>query len=113
MNNQYVWVGIIIGMFVAGIGVGYAIFANIYNPYMMYQNPQMFNQMIGKNPQFADQYMGYMMQDPQLRQQMYSYMLQNHDFMYGMMQNSNFQNQYMGPWIMQNNYTYRGMMGQR
>jgi hypothetical protein len=51
-----------------------------------------------------------MMQDPQLRQQMYNYMLQNQDFMYGMMQNQNFQNQYMGPWMMQNNFTYHGMM---
>ena len=111
MTNRYVWIGITVGVFVAGIGIGYAIFINTYNPYgIMMGNPAMFNQMMGRNPQFSGQYMGYMMQDPQLRQQMYNYMLQNQDFMYGMMQNQNFQNQYMGPWMMQNNFTYHGMM---
>jgi rusticyanin len=78
MTNQYVWIGIVVGVFVAGIGIGYVVFINTYNPYTI------------------------MMQDPQLRQQMYSYMFQNRDFMYGMMGNPNFQNQYMGPWMMQN-----------
>ncbi|MDE1727246.1 MAG: hypothetical protein KGH89_08315 [Thaumarchaeota archaeon] len=114
MINRYVWIGITVGVFVAGIGIGYAVFLNTYNPYtMMYQNPSIFNQMMGRNPQFAGQYMGYMMQDPQLRQQMYNYMFQNKDFMYSMMSNPNFQNQYMGPWMMSNNFTYHGMMWQR
>ena len=110
MTSRYVWAGITIGVFIAGIGIGYAVFANIYNPYGMMGNPNMFNQMMARNPQFAGQYMGYMTQNPQLRQQMYDYMFQNQDFMYGMMQNPNFQNQYMGPWMMQNNFTYHGMM---
>ena len=103
------WIGIITGVFFAGLGIGSAIFMNSYNPYMM-QNPVMFNQMIGKNPQFANQYMGYIMQDPQLRQQMYDYMFQNKDFMNNMMTNQNFQNQYMGPWMMKNNFTGSSMM---
>src|SRR5574337_1757531 len=133
MTSQYVWIGITIGVLVAGIGIGYAVFINTYNPYaMMMGNPAMFNQMMVRNPQFSGQYMGYMMQnpqymnqwmsqnpqymsqwmgsmmqDPQLRQQMYNYMLQNQDFMYNMMKNSNFQNNYMGPWMMQNNFTDR------
>lgn len=95
-------IGIITGVFIAGIGVGYAIFINTYSPYgPMFQNPMFYN-MMANNPQLAGQYMGYMEQSPQLRQQMYSYMLQNKDFMYNMMGNPNFQNQYMGPWMMQN-----------
>src|SRR5579864_9235528 len=127
MTSQYVWIGLAIGLFFAGLGAGYAIFINSYNPYTMMENPVMFNQMMGNNPQFSGQYMGYMMQnpqymnqwmsqnsqyigqwmgtmmrDPQLRQQMYNYMLQNQDFMYGIMKNSTFQNNYMIPWIAKN-----------
>ena len=92
MTSKYVWIGLAVGLFFAGLGVGYSIFINTYNPYAM----------MGKNPQFSGQYIGFMMQDPQLRQQMYNYMLQNKNFMYGIMGNQTFQNQYMGPWIMQN-----------
>jgi hypothetical protein len=109
--TKYVLIGMAVGVFVAGIGIGYAIFVNTYNPYaMMMNNPTMFNQMMTRNPQVTGQWMGSMMQDPQLRQQMYNYMLQNQDFMYSMMQNQNFQNQYMGPWMMQHNTTGLGMM---
>lgn len=135
MTNQYVWIGIAIGLFVAGIGIGYVIFINTYNPFAMMMQPQYVNQMMGRNPQFAGQYMGYMMSNPQymsqwmsqnpqynqqwmyymmsnpqLRSQMYSYMFQNQSFMYGMMSNPNFQNTYMHNWLTQNNYTWHGMM---
>lgn len=108
--TKYVWIGIVVGVFLAGIGIGYAVFINTYNPYSMMGSPSMFNQMMSQNPQYMGQWMGSMMQDPQLRQQMYNYMLQNQDFMYGMMKSQNFQNNYMGPWMMQNNFTYHGMM---
>lgn len=111
MTNQYVWIGITVGVFVAGIGIGYAVFMNAYNPYSMMMQPQYFNQMMARNPQFENQYMGYMMNDPQLRQQMYNYMFQNQQFMYGMMSNPNFQNTYMHNWMVNNNYTWHGMMG--
>jgi len=122
MVNQYIWIGIAVGVFVAGIGIGYTIFINTYNPYtMMIGNPQMFNQMMtnnpqmmnqwmSQNPQYMGQWMGSMMSDPQLREQMYDHMFQNQQFMYGMMGNPNFQNNYMGPWMM-NNTNWRGMMG--
>lgn len=127
MTSQYVWIGIAIGVFFAGLGIGYAVFVNTFNPYPMMGQPQFFNQMMARNPQYAGQYMGYMMQNqqymnqwfsqnpqyagqymgymmqnPQLRQQMYGYMFQNKDFMYSMMGNRTFQSQYMGPWMMQN-----------
>ena len=127
MISRYVWIGLAIGLFFAGLGIGYSIFINTYNPYALMGNPAMFSQMMGKNPQFSGQYVGYMMQNPQymnqwisqnpqymgqwmnkmmqdptLRNQMYSYMFQNKDFMYSIMSNQTFQNQYMGPWMMQN-----------
>ena len=63
MTDRYVWIGIVVGEFVAGIGIGYGIFINTYNPYsMMIGNPAAFNQMMSKNPQMINQWMGYMMQ---------------------------------------------------
>lgn len=113
MTNRYVWIGITVGIFVAGIGIGYAVFINTYNPYtMMYQNPPMFNQIMARNPQFSGQYMGYMMQDPQLRQQMYNYMFQNQPFMQGMMQNPQFQQQYMRQYPSNPQTNYTGSQGQ-
>lgn len=126
-GNRPAIIAIAVGIFAAGIGIGYVIFANTYNPYTMMNNPTAFNQMMGNNQQFSSQYMRYMMQDPQymsqwmsqnpqymgqwmgsmiqdpqLRQYMYNYMFQNKDFMYSMMNNQTFQNQYMGPWMVQN-----------
>lgn len=126
-GNRPAIIAIAVGLFVAGIGIGYVIFTNVYSPYTMMGNPSSFNQMMGNNPQFSNQYMRYMMQDPQymsqwmsqnpqymgqwmgymiqnpqLQQQMYNYMFQNKNFMYSMMGNQTFQNQYMGPWMMQN-----------
>src|SRR5574337_1179213 len=111
MTSNYVLIGITVGVFVAGMGIGYAIFMNTYNPYSMMMQPQFFNQWMSQNPQYVGQWMGYMMSDPQLRQQMYDNMLQNQQFMYGMMSNSNFQNNYMHNWLTSNNYTWHGMMG--
>lgn len=113
MTNQYVWIGIAVGVFIAGIGIGYAVFINTYNPYTM------------------------MIQDPQVRQQIYNYMFQNRDFMYGMMgnpqwsntmmsnpqlmnqwmstmmQNPQFRQQYLGPqMMMQNPQFMKNMMSQ-
>ncbi len=47
MTRQYVWIGIAVGLFFAGVGIGYAFFANAYSPnntMMMGQNSQAFNQ---------------------------------------------------------------------
>jgi len=125
------WIGITVGVFFAGLGIGSAIFMNSYNPYMM-QNPTMFNQMMGNNPQFASQYMGYMMQNPQFTNSWMSNMMSNpqtmtvwtnamiqnpqfmNQWMASLMQNPNFLQQYMGPWIMlQNPSVMQGMMKQR
>ena len=75
MVNTSILVGILVGVFLAGIGGAYAIFANTYGSAVTMQNPQMFSQMITKNPQMMNQWMGSMMQDPSARQQMMSGMM--------------------------------------
>ena len=64
MVNTSILVGILVGVFLAGIGGAYAIFANTYGPAVTMQNPQMMNQWLGS-----------MMQDPTTRQQMMSGMM--------------------------------------
>ena len=64
MVNTSILVGILVGVFLAGIGGAYAIFANTYGPAVTMQNPQMMNQWVGS-----------MMQDPTTRQQMMSGMM--------------------------------------
>ena len=126
MPSSYVWIGLAIGLFFGGLGVGYAVFINSspytmmgnnpqfssqYMGYMM-QNPQYMNQWMSQNPQYVGKWMNTMMQDPTLRNQMYDYMFQNKDFMYSIMNNQTFQNQYMGPWMMQNPNFQQQMMKQ-
>lgn len=111
MINRYVLIGIAAGVFFAGIGIGYAIFINSYNPYMMFQNQQMFNQMMSINPQMMNQWMTNMLQDPNLNQQMMGMMMQNPTFMQEMMQNQQFQQNWMGPWMMQHNFTGTSIVG--
>ena len=118
MMSRYIWIGIIIGVFVAGLGIGYAIFSNVYTtPYMMTQNPQVFNQMPLNNPQFMNAWMNNMMLNPKTMSTWNNAMVNNPQFMNQwmstMMQNSQFQQQYMGPWIMiQNPSLMKGMMKQ-
>ena len=118
MMSRYVWIGIIVGVFVAGLGIGYAIFSNVYTaPYMMTQNPQAFNQMPFNNPQFMNTWMNNMMLNPKTMNTWNNAMVNNPQFMNqwmsSMMQNSQFQQQYMGPWIMvQNPSLMKGMMKQ-
>lgn len=138
MPSQHIWIGIAIGACFAGIGIGYAVFVNTYNPYsIMTGNPTIFSQMMGKNPQFSGQYMGYMMQNPQymnqwmsqnpqymgqwmgsmmqdptLRNQMYNYMFQNQPFMQGMLQNQQFQQQYMPQYSSNSQTNYTSQQGQ-
>ena len=110
MINQYAWVGIVVGVFVAGIGIGYVVFQANTSPNFMPMSSQQMQQMMN-DPKTMNQWMGYMMNDSQLRQQMYSQMMQHNQFMQGMMSNQQFQQNWMGPWMMQNNATWGKMMG--
>jgi hypothetical protein len=61
MVNQYAWIGIAVGVFIAGIGIGYAVFPPSFGPgNMMMQNQQMMQTMM-QDPQFRQQMIGPMM----------------------------------------------------
>lgn len=92
--------GIAVGVFFVGIAGGYVIFSYTYNPNTMFQNSQVFNQMMVQNPQMMNQWMGSMMQDPGLRQQMMQMMMQNNQFMQEMMQKPQFNSQMKGSGMM-------------
>jgi hypothetical protein len=120
MVSQVLLIGIISGVFLVGIGIGYAVFqANstpmmmtqqqmtqmMNNPQMMTQwhqtmmdNPQVMNNWMNtmmNNPSMMNNMMGPMMNNPQLSQHMYGMMFQNKQFMQNMMNNTQFQNQWM------------------
>ena len=68
MINQYIWIGIVIGVFFVGIGVSYAIFSNTFNPgTLKFANQDMFDQMMSQNPNMMANWMETMMQDVQDR----------------------------------------------
>ena len=102
MVNQYVWVGITVGVFVAGIGIGFAVlqsttqgpgpmnFGNMSPQQMIdaMQDPDFRQNMMNEfrnNPQSMGNWMGPMMNDPELQSQMRGNMMQNSQFMQGMM----------------------------
>ena len=102
MVNQYVWIGIAVGIFVAGIGIGYAVLQGssgipgpmnfgAMSPQQMQQAMQdpdfrqnMMNQF-RNSPQSMQNWMNPMMNDPELQPQMRGNMMQNSQFMQGMM----------------------------
>ena len=117
MVNQAILIGIAVGVFFAGLGIGYAVFQSYSQPNFAMMNPQQMQQMMN-NPQFMNQWhqtmmnnpqafnswMGMMMQNPQHMNQMMGPMMNDPQFMNQwmgrMMQDPNFQQQYMGPWMM-------------
>ncbi len=123
MVKQSVWIGIAIGVFFAGLGIGYGVFQSAQTNFMpmttqqmqqMMNNPEAMNNWMNtmmqnsqfsqwmmepmrNNPPMMPNMMNPWMNDPQLQQQMYDMMLQNQQFMQGMMNNQQFQQQWMGP----------------
>lgn len=93
MTNQALLIGVAIGVFFAGLGVGYAIFqANQPNfasmtPQQMQQmmnNPQMmtqWHQTMMNNPQAMNSWMNTMMQNPNMMNQWMGTMMDNQQFM--------------------------------
>jgi len=76
--NQYIWIGIVIGVFFVGIGVSYAIFSNTDNPSTMkFANQEIFDQMMSQNPKMMANWMKTMMQDEQFHNQAMDYMAKN------------------------------------
>ncbi len=88
MPSQAIWTGIAVGVFFAGMVIGYTVFSQSFGPgNMMMQNQQMMQQMM-RDPQM----MQTMMQDPQFRQQVMGPMMmgsspiEQHERMLEMMQ---------------------------
>ena len=93
MVSQYVWIGIVVGLFFVGIGIGYSIQPNILTVHTM-MTPQQMQQMMSNSEQMAQwqqtmmdnpDAMNQWMNNPQHVRQMTELMSQNHDFMQQMM----------------------------
>jgi hypothetical protein len=101
MISKIVIAGIIVGVFFAGVGISYAIFASTYDPNTMkFQNQEMFDQMMSQNPKMTQRWMdtgmmenspimqslmNTMMNDPEVGQEIMKQMMQNPEMMSGMM----------------------------
>ncbi|AFS81293.1 hypothetical protein NKOR_07130 [Candidatus Nitrosopumilus koreensis AR1] len=100
MVSQYVMIGIAVGVFFAGIGIGYAMMqtSTPQNNFMqmtpqqmqqMMNDPNMMNQWhqtMMNNPDAMNQWMSTMMNDPQAMTQMHNMMMNNQQHMNMMMQ---------------------------
>ena len=93
--SQGIWIGITVGVFFAGLGIGYAVLqSTTVSPMMMIQETEHMNQMM-QDPEMMDQMMTSMMQNSehmmewmdtgQHAEQMSEMMRDNHDFMMAMM----------------------------
>lgn len=108
MVSKGIVIGIVIGVFFAGIGIGYAVFqSSTPVPPMMMSSQQM--QQMMNDPQAMNQWMNILMQNPNSMDQWMGTMMQNQQFMHGMMMNPEFQQNYMGPW-MSNSTNWNQMM---
>jgi len=131
MVNQYIWMGITIGIFITGLGIGYAINQYTVTPNMMAQNMQHMMQdqtqrqqlmsQWAQNPQLMNDWMITMMSNPQTMQQMHDMMMNNPEHMQtmmqmmgpnvmGMMMNDPQMQQQMMSTMMQNHQFMQGMM---
>jgi hypothetical protein len=85
--SKAIWIGIAVGVFFAGIGIGFTVFSPSFSP----DNKMMQNQQMTQNLQLRDQIMNQMMENPELMrqwmstpehaQQMAQVMRDDHDFM--------------------------------
>jgi len=138
MVSNPILIGIIVGVFFAGLGIGYAVlqlgqpnYSNMTPQQMqqmmndpkqmtqwhqtMMNNPQAMNNWMNtmtNNPNIMNQWMGTMMNNPNMMNQMTGMMMQNPQFgnwmMGNMMNNPNMMNDMMGP--MMNNPQFMNNM---
>ena len=85
MVSQGIFIGVAIGVFFAGLGIGYVAMQSS-TPTSMMVNSQQMQQMMN-DPQMMNQWMNIMMNDTQTMQQMHDMMMSNPQHM----------NQMMGP----------------
>lgn len=98
MAKQAVWIGIAIGVFIAGLGIGYAVFSANQSVNFMQMTPKQMQQMMSNpqimtqwhqtmmsNPQMMNNWMNTMMSNPQSMQQIHDIMMSNPQHMQTMM----------------------------
>jgi len=88
-------IGVAIGVFFAGLGIGYTALQSSTPTTPMMMNSQQMQQMMN-DPQTMNQWMNTMMNDPQMQQQMMSHMMGNQGMMNSMMNNQDMMNMMMG-----------------
>ena len=85
--NQSLWIGIAVGVFFAGLGIGIVALQPAYQPTIT--NNQM--QQIMNDPQTMNQFMNNMMQDPKTMEQFHNMMIENPDHIRQMMSSTEMQ----------------------
>jgi hypothetical protein len=70
--NQKIWIGIAIGVFFAGLGIGYGILQSTNTTNSMMMNDQQHMQKMMSDPQTMQQFHSMMMNDQQHMQKMMS-----------------------------------------
>lgn len=95
--NQNLWIGIAIGAFFVGLGIGITALQPVYPPMMtnnqmqqMINDPQAMNQwhqQMINDPQAMNQWMNNMMHDSKAMEQFHKMMIENPDHMRQMMSN--------------------------
>src|SRR5574338_578585 len=89
MVSQAILIAMAVGVFFAGLGIGYAVFQSYNQPNYAMMTPQQMQQMMN-NPEVMNKWMNTMMSNPKTMNQ----------WMGTMMNNPDFQQQYMGPYMM-------------
>jgi len=84
MVSQGILIWIAVGVFFAGVGIGYAVLQSTTPTMPMMMNQQQMQQMMN-DPQQMNQWMNTMMNDPQVIQQMHDSMMNNPQHMNQMM----------------------------
>ena len=84
MVSQGILIGVAVGVFLAGIGIGYGILQSSTTTSSMMMTPQQIQQMMN-DPTSMNQWMGNMMNEPQAMQQMHDMMMSNPQHMNDMM----------------------------
>ncbi len=113
MIGRYTIVGITIGIFLAGLAVGYLLLHPYgYSNRMMQNAPQ--SSMMWDEPGLSNIWMNDMMTNPNLMKDWENAMMKNPQFMNRwmteLMSNPDFRQQYMGPWFMTQNKEFTNQM---
>lgn len=103
MPSRYVIIGIVVGVFIAGLAVGNMI-SQSGNRSSMMQNTPIPGPMGWIDPSLPHTWMNSMMSNPDAMKNWVNLMLKDPQFMNtlmtNMMANPDFRQQYMGPWLM-------------